>query len=140
MRSITMAVLALGLAAAAAGAQEPAQRRGPPPDHWMTMDSLAAAVSLSDAQRPEFVAHYDALNAVMKQAADERRKMMEQAGDARPTRDQMQAMRTKLQGLQTEVDAHYQELRKLLSAEQQASFDSLPKPRVIMQARQPSGG
>jgi hypothetical protein len=131
MRSIPAVVLALGLAAGATQAQDrPQGQRPPPPDHWLTVDSIAAAVGLSDAQRPDFVTHYDALNAVMKKAADERRKIRDELGGAQPSADQMQTMRSKFEFMQTDLDNHYKELRKLLSAEQQAKFDSLPKPRV----------
>lgn len=140
MRSIAFLALALGLVAGSGHAQGPAQgqRRGPP-DHWLTIDSIAGAVALTDAQRPEFVKHYDALNAVMKNAAEERRKMVEEMGGARPSPEQMQAMRAKFEFMQTDVDKHYKELRKLLSAEQHGQFDSLPKPQVTMQRQRPGG-
>ena len=131
MRSIPTTILALSLAAGAAQAQDrPQGQRPPPPDHWLTIDSIAAAVGLTDAQRPDFVTHYDALNAVMKKSADERRKMREEMGGAQPTAEQMQTMRAKFDFMQTDLDNHYKELRKLLSADQQPKFDSLPKPRV----------
>jgi len=141
MRSIPTVVLALGLAAGAAHAQDrPQGQRPPPPDHWLTIDSIAAAVGLSDAQRPDFVTHYDALNAVMKKAADERRKVREELAGAQPTADQVQTMRSKFEFMQTDLDNHYKELRKLLSADQQAKFDSLPKPRVgVGGGRRPGG-
>jgi hypothetical protein len=41
--------------------------------------------------------------------------------------------------MQTELDAHYAELRKLLTEEQQPKFDGLDKPRVAMGARRPGG-
>lgn len=138
MRSIPTIALALGLTASALQAQDrPQGQRQAPPDHWLTIDSIAAAVSLTDAQRPDFVKHYEALNAVMKKSADERQKMRTEMGGGQPTPEQMQAMRAKFDSLQTETDTHYNELRKLLTEEQQAKFDSLPKPRVAMGARRP---
>ena len=140
MRPIPTIVLALGLAAGAAQAQDrPQGHRPPPPDHWLTIDSIAAAVGLTDAQRPDFVTHYDALNAVMKKAVDERRKMREEMAGAQPTANQLQTMRTKFEFMQTDLDKHYKELRKLLSEDQQAKFDSLPKPRVAFGGRRPGG-
>jgi len=141
MRSIPTTILALSLAAGAAPAQDrPQGQRPPPPDHWLTIDSIAAAVGLSAAQRPDFITHYDALNAVMKKAADERRKMRDEMGGAQPTADQMQTTRAKFEFMQTDLDNHYKELRKLLSADQQAKFDSLPKPRVgVGGGRRPGG-
>ena len=139
MRSLPTLVMALGLVAGAAQAQDAPQRRPPPPDHWLTIDSIAQAVGLTDAQRPGFVQHYDALNAVMKKAADERVKMRQEMGGERPSAEQMQAMREKFGAMQTELDAHYAELRKLLTEEQQPKFDALEKPRVAMGARRPGG-
>jgi hypothetical protein len=140
MRTIATVTLALGLSAGAAAAQDrPQGRGGPPPDHWLTIDSIAAAVTLSDAQRPDFVKHYEALNAVMKKAADERQKMREELGGARPTPEQGQAMRAKFEFMQTDLDNHYKALRKLLTEDQVARFDSLPKPRVMPGGRRPGG-
>lgn len=140
MRTLPTLVMVLGLAAGAAQAQDPAQRpRQAPPDHWLTIDSISQAVGLTAAQRPDFVKHYDALNAVMKKAADERVKMRQEMGGARPTAEQAQAMREKFTAMQTELDAHYAELRKLLTEEQQPKFDGLEKPRVAMGARRPGG-
>jgi hypothetical protein len=140
MRSLPTLVMALGLVAGAAQAQaQDPPRRQAPPDHWLTIDSISQAVGLTEAQRPDFVKHYDALNAVMKKAADERVKMREAMGGERPTPEQMQEMRTKFDSMQTELDAHYAELRKLLTAEQQPQFDALAKPRVAMGARRPGG-
>jgi ABC-type transporter Mla subunit MlaD len=141
MRSIPAVVLALGLAAGAAHGQDrPQGPRQPPPDHWLTIDSLAAAVGLTDAQRPDFVKHYDALNAVMKKAADERRKIREEMGGAQPTAEQLQTMRAKFEFMQTDLDNHHKELRKLLAADQQAKFDSLPKPRAAFGGGRRPGG
>jgi hypothetical protein len=140
MRSLPTLVMALGLVAGAAQAQaQDPPRRQAPPDHWLTIDSISQAVGLTEAQRPDFVKHYDALNAVMKKAADERVKMREAMGGERPTPEQMQEMRTKFDSMQTELDAHYTELRKLLTEEQQPTFDALAKPRVAMGARRPGG-
>jgi LTXXQ motif family protein len=140
MRSLPILVMALGLTAGAAQAQDTSPRRpAAPPDHWLTIDSISQAVGLTEAQRPDFVKHYDALNAVMKKAADERVKMREAMGGERPTPEQMQEMRTKFGAMQTELDAHYDELRKLLTEEQQPKFDALEKPRVAMGARRPGG-
>lgn len=124
------------------------QQRGPmmqpPPDHWMTFDSLVQAVGITDAQKPDVQKHYDALNAVMKKAADERRAMREQmmAGGGPPSQEQMQANREKMQSMQAELDGHYAAIRDLLTADQQAKFDALARPRVMMMGpgRRPPGG
>ena len=41
------------------------RRFGPPPDHWLTLDSLAQAVGLSADQRSKVTQPYTALNGVM---------------------------------------------------------------------------
>jgi len=105
---------------------------GPPPDHWMTLDSLVQAVGVTDAQKPDVEKHYHALNAGMKKAADERRAMREQMGGAPPAPEQMQAMREKMQGAQTDLDSHLKAIRDLLTPEQQTQLDALEKPRVMM--------
>jgi hypothetical protein len=104
---------------------------GPPPDHWMTLDSLAQAVGVTDAQKPEVEKHYHALNAVMKKAADERQAMRAQMGGGPPAPEQMQAMREKMQGMQAELDGHLRAIRDLLNPEQQARWDALEKPRMM---------
>jgi hypothetical protein len=141
MRSFPIAALALSLAAAVAQAQAPRQGARPaPPDHWMTIDSLAEAVGLTEVQRPEFVKRYDALNGVMKKAADERRKLREESGGGMPSREAAQTLRSKLEFMQTDLDKHYHELRKLLSEDQHERFDALGKPRLmVLGGRRPGG-
>jgi len=113
----------------------------PPPDHWMTLDSLVAAVGITDAQKPDVEKHYTALNAVMKRAAEKRAEMRSQmmGGGGPPSQEQMDAMRAEFDKFQADVDAHYGELRKLLNADQQAKFDGLAKPVVRMMRRPPPG-
>jgi len=115
-------------------------RMAPPPDHWMTKDSLVAAVGLSADQATKVQAAYDSINAIMKSAATRRDKarqeMMSQAGGGPPSdemRAKMQAMRTEMQGLQTAIDVQYQAIRGALTPAQQAKFDALPKPMVMRQ-------
>lgn len=109
----------------------------PMPEQWMTLDSLVSLVGISEAQKPQVQPHYDAINVVMKKAADERRKMREQmmAGGGPPTEEQRTAMRETAQKLQAELDQHYHALRVLLSPDQQAKLDSLPKPQAMMMRR-----
>src|SRR5262245_71817 len=60
------------------------QRRfTPPPDHWMTIDSLSQALGLSADQRTKVTPSYTALNGVMKDAAARRqaiRQRMQASG------------------------------------------------------------
>ena len=113
----------------------------PPPDHWLTMDSLAQAVGLTADQRGKVAPHYAELNAAVKKAADRRGAFRASMGGsmAQMTPEQRQAMRPKMDSVRTEMDAlqqeadtHYGAIRALLTPEQQAKFDALPKPRVAM--------
>lgn len=75
MRSTLFALGSLLLAGSLAAQNPPSGQGGgfqPPPDHWLTMDSLATAVGLDSAQRIAVAEPYRALNGVMKQAADRR--------------------------------------------------------------------
>lgn len=135
----------LALAALMAATPAPAQQRGPMqplPDHWLTWDSVTSGLALTDAQLVDVGTHYEALNAVMKTAAEQRSKMrgtMRGMRDSGPPpdamRERMQAMRAKMDSLQTEVDGHYQAIRNALTEEQQTKFDSLPRPMVAMLRR-----
>lgn len=138
MRTTFLAVLMSATLSMTAYAQGGGGRQ-PPPDHWMTIDSLVAAVGVTDAQKPDVTQRYQELNAVMKKAADERTKMFQSTGGERPSDEVMQAFRTKLEGMQAELDGHYKAIRALLNPDQQAKFDALPAPRVMRQ-RPPSGG
>src|SRR6059036_1728121 len=71
-RVTAVAVLSLVLAAPAVAQSaqgEPSRRFQPPPDHWMTIDSLSQALGLNPAQRTKVAPAYTALNGVMKDAA-----------------------------------------------------------------------
>ena len=151
MRSLAaFAVLSL-LAAAPAVAQtaqgEPPRRFQPPPDHWMTIDSLSQVLSLTPAQRTKITPAYTALNGVMKDAAARRqaiRQHMQASGGGftpgqEPTpaqRAKFDSVRTEMQGFQAEADQWYATIRNNLTPDQQTKFDALPKPMVF----RPMGG
>src|ERR1044071_1942615 len=86
MRALAVATL-FALLASPAFAQNPnpptggpgmGQRFQPPPDHWMTFDSLSQALSLSADQRTKITPSYTALNGVMKEAAARRQAIRQQ--------------------------------------------------------------
>lgn len=131
MHRLAQAAFVAAVLAAPAAAQERPMRQ-PPPDHWLTFDSLVALVQITDDQKPEVEKHYLELNKVVKKAADERAKFRGQRQAGPPTREQMEAMRATFELLQTDADKHHKAIRKLLSEGQQAAFDSLPPPRVAM--------
>ncbi len=120
----------------------------PPPDHWLTIDSLAQAVGLTADQRAKVAPHYAELNTVVKKGADRRVAFRQSMGGSmgamtpeqrEAMRPKMDSMRTEMDGLQAQADMHYGAIRALLTAAQQAKFDALPKPRVAMR-RPPAPG
>jgi transposase len=107
----------------------------PPPDHWLSADSVAKVVGVTDAALTAKIApHLAEVDRVLKAVAEERQKMMAamQAGGGRPDQATMAAMREKNQANQASVDAHLKAVRDLLSPEQQVKFDALQKPRLMM--------
>lgn len=139
MRRTLLTLAAAAVAAAPALAQE---RMGGMalPDHWLTWDSVTAGLALTDDQLVPFGSHYEQLNTVMKAAAAERAKLRDRMqgsmGGGPPSeemRTQMAAMRATMDSLQADVDTHHKAIRNILTAAQQATFDQLPKPVVMMQ-------
>jgi hypothetical protein len=149
-RFAAIAVLALGFAAPmlAQTSQGDPNARGPrrfqpPPDHWMTIDSLSQALGLDASQRTKITPAYTALNGVMKDAAARRlaiRQQMQASGGGgftpgqEPTPEQrakMDSVRTEMEGFQAEADQWYATIRNNLTPEQQTKLDALPKPQVF---------
>src|SRR6058998_802806 len=104
------------------------QRFAPPPDHWMTMDSLVEALGLSADQKTKIAQPYTALNGVLKQAADRRAELRrrfaaERGGQQGPMspaemtpeqRARMDSVRAEFDGMQEEADQWYQTIRAAL--------------------------
>ena len=142
-RVAAFAVLSLVLAspAVAQTAQGDQPRRfQPPPDHWMTIDSLGQALSLTPEQRTKVTPAYTALNGVMKDAAARRqaiRQQMQSSGftpGQEPTpemRARMDSVRAEMEGFQAEADQWVTAIRNNLTPAQQTKFDALPKPQVF---------
>jgi len=131
--------------AGGAGAPPGGRRFQPPPDHWMTIDSLTQAVGLNADQRTKVTPAYTALNGVMKDAAAKRqafRQKMQASGfqfGQEPTpemRAQMDSARSEMDGLQAEADQWYAAIRNNLTPAQQTKFDALPKPQVAFRRSQ----
>jgi len=151
MRKVAATLLFLGFATQAmAQAPDTARRRfPPPPDHWMTIDSLSQALGLSSAERTKITPAYTALNGVMKDAAARRqeiRQRMQASGmqftpGQEPTpemRARMDSVRTEMEGFQAEADQWYASIRNNLTPAQQTKLDALPKPMVFRP--RPQGG
>jgi len=153
MLRVTRTAVLLALFAAPALAQEPGamggQRRfGPPPDHWMTIDSLAQAVGLTPDQKAKVAQPYTALNAVVHDVAARRIALRQQMQGSNfvpgqePTpemRARMDSVRTEMEGFQAEADQWLAAIRNLLTAAQQTKFDGLPKPQFIRRPPRATG-
>ena len=132
----------------AAGGQPggPPRRFQPPPDHWMTIDSLSQALGLSADQKTKITPAYTALNSVMKDAAARRQAIRQQMqGSFVPgqepspeMRARMDSVRAEMDGFQAEADQWVTAMRNTLTPDQQAKFDALPKPQIAF--RRPGGG
>lgn len=147
-----LAAIALTLLSAPLSAQQGGQGftpPAPPPDHWLTLDSLTQLVGLDAAQRRTVTDPYRALNAVLKQAADRRAEMRRRfEGQPRPAspqeitpemRARFDSVRAEFEGMQEEADQWYQMIRDQLRTDQLARFDALPKPVVARRMRPPGG-
>jgi hypothetical protein len=138
--------LALGVSSTMPAQDSPAnpgpRRFPPPPDHWMTIDSLSQALGLNAAQRTKITPPYTALNGVMKDAAARRqaiRQQMQASGmqftpGQEPTPEQrakFDSVRTEMEGFQAEADQWVAAMRNNLTPAQQVKFDSLFKFQVV---------
>lgn len=158
--ALPVLILARGAIAPAAGRAQQGPPPGgvrfqPPPDHWMTLDSLAQAVGLTAEQRGRVAEPYGALNGVMRDAAQRRRAMREQAqaslagrtpqdlseAERAAMRARFDSARVEMEGYQAEVDMWHGTIRNLLTGDQQARFDALARPSVLPPLRRggPSG-
>lgn len=120
------------------------RRFQPPPDHWMTIDSLSVALGLNAAQRTKITPAYTALNGVMKDAAARRQAIRQKMQGTltrgqEPTPEQrarMDSVRAEMDGFQAEADQWVAAIRTNLTPAQQTKFDALPKPQVTFRRRQ----
>jgi vancomycin resistance protein YoaR len=143
MRRLVVVATLVTLIARPALSQTPS-RFPPPPDHWMTIDSLSEALGLNAAQRSTITPAYTALNGVMKDAAARRQAIRQQLQGTftrgqEPTPEQrarMDSVRTEMEGFQAEADQWLAAIRTNLTPAQQAKLDALPKPQVTFRRRQ----
>ena len=143
MRKTLIAAALAGAAAIPLAAQGGGMGRGgfgPPPNHWLTMDSVAQALSLTAAERTAIGPQYDSINAILMRAQtvrDSIRSHFQGGGDFRAM---MAAARQVLQPLQDQEDALVKEIRAKISAAAAAKLDAAPPPRVLRQRPGGMGG
>jgi hypothetical protein len=143
MRAVAARLLVLSLCAAPLAAQGGmgGGQYTPPPDHWLTADSLKAALTLTPAEVTAIKPQYDSINVILKQAAtvrDSVRTAM-QGMSMEDRRAAMGPVRARMDALQTTVDALVKTIRGKLTADQATKLDALPQPRAAMRRPQPSG-
>lgn len=112
----------------------------PPPNHWMTMDSVGQALGLTAAEKAAIQPQYDSINAVLMRAAavrDSLRANFQPGGDRQAA---MAAMRGVMQPLQDREDALLKEIHGKISAAAAAKLDAAPPPRVMRQRPGGMGG
>ena len=142
--ALLLAVIATPAFAQDPGAAGAPRRFAPPPDHWMTIDSLAQAVGLTADQKTKVTQPYTALNGVMKDAAARRQAIRQQMQGSfvqgqEPSpemRAKMDSVRAEMEGFQAEADQWLAAIRNLLTPAQQTKFDALAKPQLT----RPRGG
>lgn len=146
MRAVAARMWLLSLCAAPLAAQGGMGGQGftPPPDHWMTIDSLKTALTLTPAELTAIKPQYDSINVVLKQAAtvrDSVRSAMQgmQGMSMEDRRAAMAPVRSRMEGMQATVDALVKTIRGKLTADQATKLDALPQPRAAMRHPQPSG-
>src|SRR5213592_5272062 len=115
MRSFAVATL-IALLATPAFAQNPNPPAGgpgmgqgrfqPPPDHWMTIDSVTQALSLTADQRTKIAPAYTALNGVMKDAAARRQAIRQQmqASGFTPGQEPTPEQRARMDSVRAEME------------------------------------
>lgn len=152
MFRVARAAFLLALIGTPVLAQEPspmgAQRRfQPPADHWMTIDSLADALTLTADQKTKVAQPYTALNGVMRDVAARRQALRQQMQGSfvpgqEPTpemRARMDSVRVEMEGFQAEADQWLAAIRNLLTPAQQPKFDALPKPQFTRRPPRSTG-
>ena len=145
MRNMLVAVALFGGAVAPLAAQGGGGMGGrgfaPPPNHWMTMDSVAQALTLTAAEKTAIQPQYDSINAILMRASairdSVRAGMQSGGGDPRAA---MAAARPMMQSLQEQEDALIKEIHGKLSAAAAAKLDAAPPPRVMRQRPGGMGG
>jgi hypothetical protein len=139
MRRSAVALIITGLVCATPLYAQGRGQAPPPPDHWLTIDSLVTMVQITAAQRAAVTEHYEQINALMKQAA-EKRTALRSGMTGPPTeadRERMTAFRDEMTAMQAKIDEHRQAIRAMLTDEQKARFDALPATQLVRPRQRP---
>jgi len=144
MRKMLIAVALLGGASVPLAAQGGGGMGGrgfaPPPNHWMTSDSVGQALGLTASEKSAIQPQYDSINAILMRAQvvrDSLRASFQPGGDRQAA---MASMRAVMQPLQDQEDALIKEIHGKISAAAAAKLDAAPPPRVMRQRPGGMGG
>lgn len=119
-----------------------------PPERWMTSESLASALGLSEEQTASTSDSYAAINQVLADATSKREQHKIRFHGRKKVKDmsenerkdvsaELRAIRAEYDDRQADLDARLSTLRSLLTAEQQTRFDALAKPRLVPEGSRP---
>lgn len=133
----TFLLAAALLVATPALAQQPRGRGMQLPDAWIPFDSLAQALTLTDAQRTALGPLHERVDSIVRRGAVVRTQMRDEM-QRNPDREQAQRFLQRLQTMQQRVDRALLELRAALTEEQQTALDGLRRPLVV--PPRPEGG
>ena len=100
---------------------------------WSVLDSLAAAVGLTPAQRSAVAPHHTAIDSILRDAKAARGRLMSAAGEVTP--EEAQDLRERFETMQAALDEHLGAIRADLTPAQRTRFDALPAPRVLPRQR-----
>lgn len=120
LRTLLFVAVMLGVAIPAT-AQERVQRGGPPGDPAAHIDELIDELDLSADQASQ-------VRPILEESMNQRRALFEgaRAGQGRPDRSQMQALRPQMEAIREQTDAR---LAAVLTADQMAQFREIRASR-----------
>lgn len=103
----------------------------PPPNHWMTMDSVAQVLSLTATEKTAIQPQYDSINAILMRAASLRDSIRATRSSGGDPRAAMASARPMMQ---------LKEIHGKISAAAAAKLDAASPPRVMRQRPGGMGG
>lgn len=137
----SLCLLALALLTVPTAAQGPGRgpgQGGPPlPEQWVSLDSLAQAIQLTDDQRAAAQPLHQQIDSIVRRGAAVRTEMRQEM-QRNPDREQAQRYFQRLQTMQQRVDRLLNDLRAGLTEEQKTALNRVRAPMVI--PPRPQGG